>query len=418
MSDVRRAHIIAVGSELLTAHKLDTNSLFLAGRLEEIGIELHGKSVIGDDMDALRREIDDARTRADLVILTGGLGPTSDDLTREATADVLRLPLAEDPTIVSAISDRFRSRGMKMPEANRRQAMVPHGAEVLANPRGTAPGLWIEHDHGLFVLLPGPPRELQPMFDDHVRSRLAARTAGRRVRRRVVKVTGRSESMVEEIAYPIYSKVAGAAVPIATTILASPGQIELHLSASGTGVEAMDAALDDAVRQLAAALGASAFSIDGRSLEQVVGDLLHDSGRRIAVAESCTGGLLLGRLTDVAGSSGWVTGGVVAYSNDVKTNELSVPMNVLAEHGAVSERVATLMADNVRVRLGADIGVGVTGIAGPGGGSPEKPVGTVVIAVAGLRAEVRTFRFVGDRQMVRTQSVNAALDMVRRQLLS
>ena len=417
MSLVRGAHIIAVGSELLTAHKIDTNSLFLAGRLEEMGIELRGKSVIGDDMDALRTAIAAARARVDLVMLTGGLGPTSDDLTREATAEVLGLPLDEDPALLEAIHARFRSRGMTMPDANRRQAMVPRGATVLPNPRGTAPGLWLETGDNVLVLLPGPPRELQPMFDEHVQPRLAGRTAGRRLRRRVVKITGRSESAVEETAYPIYSQLTGP-VPISTTILASPGQIELHLSASGADIAAIDASLEDGVARLAAALGTAVFSTDGRSLEQVVGDLLRAGRRRIAVAESCTGGLVLGRLTEIPGSSEWVVGGVIAYANAVKTAELHVPEAVLVAHGAVSEPVAALMAANVKARLGADVGVGVTGIAGPGGGSREKPVGTVVIAVAGGRTDVRTFRFVGDRQMVRTQSVNAALDLVRRQLLS
>jgi nicotinamide-nucleotide amidase len=409
--------VIAVGSELLTPHKLDTNSLFIAGRLEELGISLAGKIVLPDDRAALRLQIERALADTDLLVLTGGLGPTSDDVTREAVADALVLELHEDPPIVELIRARFRNRGMRMPESNKRQALVPGGAVVLPNPRGTAPGLWIEHDHRIVVLLPGPPRELQPMFDDHVLPRLGALTVGRRTRRRVLKIAGRSESSVEDVAFPVYSTLASGAIPIDTTILASPGLIELHLSATGTDTAAIDAALDDGVRRLADGLGAAVFSVDGRSLEQVVGDLLLAGRKTIAVAESCTGGLMLGRLTEVAGSSSYVVGGLVAYANEVKIAQLQIPAALIAEHGAVSEPVAVMMATKVRETLASDVGVGITGIAGPGGGSPEKPVGTVVIAAAGTRTGVKTFRFVGDRAMVRTQSVNAALDMVRRQLL-
>jgi nicotinamide-nucleotide amidase len=408
--------VLAVGTELLTPHRVDSNSLFLAGRLDEIGIELRGKAVVADDLDALRAALTGALRRADLVITTGGLGPTSDDLTRESVASVVGAALVEDETLLATIEERFSSRGIVMPPANRRQAMVPQGADVLPNPRGTAPGLWLEWRGRPIVCLPGPPRELQPMFDDHVLSRLALLCGERRVRRRVLKITGRSESMVEQVAYPIYSKLGTAELPVSTTILASPGLIEVHLSSSGTDVDAIDAELDRGVRALSDALGGAVFSTDGRSLEQVVGDLLEARGLRIAVAESCTGGLLLGRLTDVAGSSAWVVGGVVAYANDVKMALLGVPADVLSAHGAVSEPVATAMARGVRERLKADVGAAITGIAGPSGGTPEKPVGTVVIAATGPRDDVKTFRFIGDRQMIRTYAIAAALDMVRRLL--
>jgi nicotinamide-nucleotide amidase len=408
--------VLAVGTELLTPHRIDSNSLFLAGRLDEIGIELRGKAVVADDLDALRAALSGALHRADLVITTGGLGPTSDDLTRESVASVVGADLDEDPAVLAAIEERFSSRGIVMPPANRRQAMVPRGADVLPNPRGTAPGLWLAWRGRPIVCLPGPPRELQPMFDDHVLPRLARLCGERRVRRRVVKITGRSESMVEQAAYPIYSKLGSTDVPVSTTILASPGLIELHLSSSGTDVDAIDAELDRGVRALSDAVGGAVFSTDGRNLEQVVGDLLAMRGLRIAVAESCTGGLLLGRLTDVSGSSAWVLGGVVAYSNDVKMAMLGVPSGVLSEHGAVSEPVARAMAGGVKDRLQADLGVAITGIAGPTGGTPEKPVGMVVIAADGPRDDVKTFRFIGDRQMIRTQAIAAALDMVRRLL--
>lgn len=416
MDAVRTAEVLAVGTELLSSHRIDTNSLFLSGRLEEIGIELRGKAVIGDDQAALGVSLDAALARVDLVITTGGLGPTSDDVTRESVSEVLGLPLLEDELLLGTIRDRFVQRGITMPEANRRQAQVPRGAIVLPNPRGTAPGLWIDSGARTVVLLPGPPRELQPMFDDLVMPRLAGRSGGRRVRRRVLKTTGRSESMVEQIAHPIYSRLGESGVPIATTILASPGSIEIHLSASGTDVAGMDTALDAGIDAMAAALGESVFSTDGRSLEQVVGERLAGRRLRIAVAESCTGGLVLGRLTEVPGSSGWVAGGIVAYANEIKVDQLGVSASILAEHGAVSEAVACAMAENVRARFSADIGVGVTGIAGPTGGSPDKPVGTVFVAAAGTTTSVRKYQFLGDRQLIRAHSVAAALDMVRRLL--
>lgn len=413
---LKTAEIIAVGSELLSPYRSDTNSLFLAGRLNDCGIALTSKCVMPDDCDRVREQVRLALSRSDVVILTGGLGPTADDVTREAVADALSLELDEDPTLIAALEERFRARGVKMAAINRKQAQVPRGAVVLRNDRGTAPGLWIDAGDRVVVLLPGPPRELQPLVDSFVSPRLSARTSGRQVRRRVIKITGRAESAVDEVAQPIYSTFLNAAVPIDTSILATPGQIELHLSASGADVAAIDAALDSSVTQLTDALGPVVFSVDGRSLEEVVGAMLLTRGLHIAVAESCTGGLVLGKLTEVPGSSGWVAGGVVAYDNDVKIRQLGVPGALLAEHGAVSEPVAVAMATGVRERLGAEVGCAVTGIAGPTGGSDAKPVGTVVIAVAASETVVKTYRFLGDRQMVRQFSVAGALDLVRRAL--
>jgi len=412
---LRTAEILAVGSELLTRFRQDTNSLFLAGRLDEAGIDLRWKTIVGDRRPDLVAAVQHARSRVDLVVTTGGLGPTADDLTREAVAEVLALPLEEDSAVMSAIRARFEARRIPMPDLNRRQALVPRGATVLPNPRGTAPGLWIESGGTIVVLLPGPPRELEPMFDDHVAPRLRARSGGRQVRRRVIKTTGRSESAIDEVAEPVYSEWTGSvSVPIDTTILAAPGLIELHLSARGDDVAALDQALGDGVRRLADALGSAVVSIDGRSLEAVVGDALRARAFRIAVAESCTGGLLLGRLTEVPGSSAWVNGGVVAYADAVKIDQLGVDAQLLSAHGAVSEPAAQAMALGVRARLHAQVGVAITGIAGPDGGTALKPVGTVVVAAVTPNADVvRTFLFPGDRRMVRLQSVNAALNMVR-----
>jgi nicotinamide-nucleotide amidase len=281
---------------------------------------------------------------------------------------------------------------------------------------GTAPGLWIEIGARVVVLLPGPPRELEPMYEAEIAPALAASGPARRLHRRVLKITGRSESQVEEVAQPIYSTFAGGDIPVETTILAAPGQIELHLQAVGSDATALDRRLEQAADSLARALAPSVFSVDGRALEAVVGEALRARGWRIAVAESCTGGLVLGRLTDVPGSSAWVAGGVVAYANDVKRAALGVPAEIIEAHGAVSEPVALAMAEGVRARLAADVGVSVTGIAGPGGGSPAKPVGTVVIAVATTSRMVRRFAFTGDRELIRRHSTAAALDMVRHAL--
>jgi nicotinamide-nucleotide amidase len=417
VSAVQTAEIIAVGSELLTPHRVDTNSLWLTGRLNDLGIEVRAKAIAGDEHDDLAAIVAAAVSRADLVITTGGLGPTDDDVTRDVVSRVLQRPMHENAEVMAAIEERFKRRGLKMPEINRRQAQVPEGAVVLKNPHGTAPGLWIDHGERVVVLFPGPPRELQPMFEAEVAARLEARSPGRRLRRRVLKVHGRSESQVEEIAYPIYSRLGDDAVPVQTTILATPGQIELHLAAAGADVTAIDRRLDDGINALAAALGSVVFSTDGRSLEQVVGDALRARGWRIAAAESCTGGLLMGRLTDVPGSSAWTIGGVVAYDDEVKRRDLDVPAELLSAHGAVSEPVATAMAMGIRGRFAAEIGVGITGIAGPGGGSAAKPVGLVVIAVVTPSAQmVRTLNFPGDRSAIRQHSTAAALDMVRRAL--
>ncbi len=414
---LRTAEIIAIGSELLTPHRLDTNSLWITARLNELGIDVRGKSIVGDDRDDLRARLTDALARADVIVTTGGLGPTDDDLTREVVAAVLGRPLHEDAEIVASLRERFAKRNMTMPEINRRQAMVPEGGTPLANATGSAPGLWIEADQRVVILLPGPPREVHSMFEASVAPRLAARTGGRQIRRRVLKITGRSESHVDEIAQPIYGPWRQAAIPIETTILAVSGQIELHLSASGADLLAVDAVLDAAVESLRHALGSVVYSVDGRPLEGVVGALLAERGMKIAAAESCTAGLLLGRLTDIPGSSGWVIGGIVAYANDVKTRDLAVPADLIATHGAVSEPVAVAMAEGAKARFGADVSVAITGVAGPAGGTEAKPVGTVVIAVTGPATTVRTFTFPGDRQMVRYLSTSAALDLIRRLLL-
>ena len=413
------AAIIAVGSELLTPAKIDTNSLFITEQLNILGIDVKAKAVVGDERAQLEHVFRSFLARADLVVFCGGLGPTDDDLTREAVASVLDRPLAEDEAITAHLRARFASRNlpMPMPESNRRQAMVPLGGRVIPNPKGSAPGLWIDHDDRLVLLLPGPPRELRPMLSELREGPLKARSAGVSLLRRVVRVAGRIESHVDEAMHPLYQEWERATPPIAATILAVLGSIELHISTRAASREAAAIALESAVAQTVAILGADVYSTDGRLLEAVVGDLLVERGLRIGVAESCTGGLIASRLTDISGSSRYIDQAVVVYSNEAKTELLGVSPDLLREYGAVSEPAALAMAQGIKARARAGIGVGVTGIAGPTGGTPEKPVGTVVVsAVTDAESRVRTFRFFGEREQVKFQASQAALDMVRRML--
>ncbi len=412
------AAIIAVGSELLTPEKVDTNSLFITQTLNDLGIAVAFKSIVGDDRAELTAHVAHALQRHRVLILTGGLGPTDDDLTREVVAARLGLAMHEDPELITVMERRFASRGWTMPAVNRRQAQVPEGATVLANPNGTAPGLWLTHGGAVIVLLPGPPREMKPMMAGEVRSRLLALAGDTRLHRRLVRVSGKGESAVEEVVQPIYSRWLAQDPRIETTILAGLGQVELHLVLQSTDAARAALVLAVAVAELTAALGQDVVSTDGRGLEAVVGDLLRARGWSVALAESCTGGLATSRLTDVPGSSDYVERSVVAYSNQAKVELLGVPVALIQQHGAVSEAVAVAMAEGIRDRAGVNVGVGITGIAGPGGGSDDKPVGTVCIAVAGARTEVRTFRFPGGREMVKAMSANWAIDLLRRQLLA
>jgi nicotinamide-nucleotide amidase len=416
---IGRAAIVAVGSELLTPSRTETNSLLITEQLERFGIEVLYKSVVGDDRLELAAAVRAALSRVDLLVCCGGLGPTDDDVTRETVSEVLGRVLVEDERVAAKIEARFSSSGMQMPSINRRQAMVPSGARVIDNAHGTAPGLWFE-DAGRFVLLlPGPPREMRAMLAWSVEQLLAPEAPRLSLIRCVIRITGRTESRTEETMQPLYAGWAQQTTPISATILASLGHIELHLSARAASRVQAQAAVDTAAHEVAEVLGLDAYSIDGRSLEQVVGDLLLERGLRIAVAESCTGGLLASRLTDVSGSSRYVERAVVAYANEAKVSLLGVSERLIAAHGAVCEPVALAMAEGIRAGAGVEVGVGVTGIAGPGGGSEEKPVGTVVVAVVAFgEARTKTFRFAGERDQVKFQATQATLDMVRRMLVS
>jgi nicotinamide-nucleotide amidase len=405
-----KAEIIAVGSELLTPDRLDTNSLYLTEELNSIGIEVVRKTIVGDNESLLREVFREALGRVELIISSGGLGPTQDDLTRETVADLLGRRLQRDEKIVQHIQGRFRALGREMPELNIRQAMVPEGAEVLDNPRGTAPGLWIEDSGHFIALLPGPPRELKPMFREHVYPRLERRVSGVRLFQRQLRVTGLGESHVEQRILPIYSRYSD----VTTTILAAPGEIQIHLRMWTTDAAQAKKTLDEMVQGFEIALTDRIYSEDGRSLEEVVAHELTANGATISAAESCTGGLLAQRLTSIAGSSSYFLGGVVCYSNELKTTWVDVPPEMILSKGAVSAEVAVALAEGIRRRVGSTIGVGITGIAGPGGGTEEKPVGTVHVAISypgGVKE--RGVRFPGERENVRWQASQVALDMVR-----
>jgi nicotinamide-nucleotide amidase len=407
------AEIIAIGSEMLTPFRLDTNSLWLTERLNSIGIDVKLKTVVGDDEARLEETIRDAMKRSEIVISTGGLGPTEDDITRKIFARVLKRQLILEDSILEKIRSRFARRSMPMPQINARQALVINGAQILENNNGTAPGQLLTEGECTVVLLPGPPREMKPIFDASVAPVLKERVGDMLIVRRTFSIFGLTESRVDELAAPIYTKYRNPS----TTILFKDGQIELHLTAQARDEIEAAKLLDELAGGLDEVLDEYVFSRRNETLEEVVGELLKRRGYTLATAESCTGGLLAGRITEVPGSSEYFLEGVVSYSNEAKNDLLGVPKELIEEHGAVSEQVAEAMAAGIRKRAGSTFGIGVTGIAGPGGGSEEKPVGLVYIALADdSQSTARKFIFPGDRQFIRTLSVNAALDMIRRRI--
>jgi nicotinamide-nucleotide amidase len=410
-----RTEIIAVGSELLTPFFQDTNSLFLTERLNDLGLGVSFKTLVGDDERDLLRAVRTALARSRLVIVMGGLGPTEDDRTRESVAKALGRGLVPDPAVLAAIRRRFRRRGVPMTASNKKQALVIQGAVVLENPNGTAPGLWLETARHKIVLLPGPPHELKPMFDNLVRPRLAALRRGVTLRR-VLRLTGLGESMMESRIKDLYRRVP---VGITVTTLAAPGDLSIHLTYQGPGpAPRASALLDDMHSAFAGRLGRWIYSADGQSLEAVVGALLARSRTTVACAESCTGGLIGHRLTNVPGSSLYFLESAVVYGNRAKTRRLGVPRVLIEKHGAVSGPVARAMALGIRRTAAADYGLGVTGIAGPAGGTKGNPVGLVYTALAGPRGvSVERNLFWGAREQVKFLSSQRALDMLRKELI-
>src|SRR5579863_2866010 len=409
-----KAEIIAIGSELLTPYRLDTNSLFLTDELNKLGIRVVHKDVVGDSLDDMRSSFAHALERAELIVACGGLGPTDDDRTREAVAELLGRKLHRDDAIIRHIQERFRRFGREMPEINARQAMIPEGATILPNPRGTAPGLWLESDGRILVLLPGVPNELRAIFEAEVGPRLARLGHDERLFTRDLRITGLPESEVEQRVRPLYALYPDTE----TTILAAPTGIQLHPRTWSRDAAKAEKLLDEIVDRMALALGEHLVSRHGETLEEVVGRVLMENHATIAVAESCTGGMLAERLTNVPGSSNYFLGGIVCYSNDLKTSFVDVPAAIIESKGAVSSEVALALADGIRRRAGATLGIGITGIAGPGGGTPEKPVGLVHIGIADeRRPRERSMRFPGDRERIRQYATQAALDFVRRYFL-
>ena len=408
------AEIIAIGSELLAPDRTDTNSLWLTDQLNRIGIDVKLKTIVGDDDARLEELIKDAVKRSRVVIATGGLGPTEDDITRKVVARALGRRLALDEDVLAEIRTRFQSFGLTMPERNSRQAMVIDGADVLPNPNGTAPGLYLKHAECAIALFPGPPREMQPMFENHVQPRLQNLAGDLRFARRILRVAGMGESAVDEKIAPIYTQYENPQ----TTILFNSSEIEIHLRAHArTGTEA-EALLDDLSLKSEKALGDAVFAFRGETMEEVIGRRLMITGFTLAVAESCTGGLIAQRITNVPGSSKYFIEGVVTYSNESKTRLLGVDKKLIRDHGAVSKEVARDMARGVRHRAKTDFGIAVTGIAGPGGGSEEKPVGLVYVALADdAHTEHKRLMIPGDRELVRWRASQAALDMLRRRLI-
>jgi nicotinamide-nucleotide amidase len=408
------AEIIAIGSELLVPGFVDTNSVYLTRQLNDIGVSVAMKSIVGDDETYLEQAVRGSMDRTPLLITIGGLGPTEDDVTRKVVARVMQRQLVLDDGILAGIQKRFKTRGAEMPANNARQALVPTGSDILENNNGTAPGLWIHADKNDVVLLPGPPSELEPMFEDSCLPRLQKMAGTMALARRLFRTTGLMESALDARIAPIYQKYKN---PV-TTILAKPGQVEVRLTAQGKTMEEAERLVQELGEKIEASLDKYIFAKTETSLEEVVGMQLAMKHSTIAVAESCTGGMLAQRLTSVPGSSRYFLSGIVTYSNQSKIDLAGIPPLLLEMQGAVSEEVARGLAESVREKVGATFGVGITGVAGPEGGSPEKPVGTVHIAVAGPAGTIHRHQvFPGSRERIRSWSSQAALDMVRRVLM-
>lgn len=410
--------IIAVGSELLTPYRQDTNSLYLTTQLNQLGIKLSAKTIVGDRREHLVSAVRNALDRADIVIAMGGLGPTEDDLTREAVAEALGIRLRRNQEIVASLYARFAARRIAITDNNTKQGDVLEGAQPLPNSAGTAPGQWLDTVHKghrkLVVLLPGPPSELKPMVEAELLPRLRAAIPRRYFATRTLKAAMIGESACDARIAPIYQRYED----VETTILAHLGDIQLNLICTKSTQEAAQARVDALAGAIEEELDDVVYSSKGESLERIVLYQLELAGATLATAESCTGGLIAQRLTSVSGSSRSFLGGAVAYSNELKTLFAGVPRELIAANGAVSREVASSLATGIRTKVGSTFGIGVTGIAGPLGGTEEKPVGLVYIAVSdGLNTEVVEERYTGDRDRIRQYSSQRALDMVRKQLL-
>jgi nicotinamide-nucleotide amidase len=409
------AEIIAVGSEMLTPFRQDTNSLFLTKQLNELGVTVAFKSVVGDNFDHLAGTAKAAIHRSDIVIVTGGLGPTEDDLTRECVAAALDVELRRDHDLVTEMYKRFAERRVSMPPNNAKQADVIDGAVVLPNARGSAPGQYLETTidgkQRTVILLPGPPHEMEALWRIECEPRLQPRLPPAVIATKILKTAMMGESTVDLRTAPIYKRYPN----VETTVLAGQGQVEFHLRTTAATMEEAQTIVDKLAGELEDELDDAVFSTGGESLEEIVGYYLQMRNLKLAVAESCTGGMVAERITSVPGSSRFFLGGAVVYSNELKTLFADVPPLMIQAHGAVSKEIAVALAENIREICNADIGLGVTGIAGPAGGTEEKPVGLVYCAVSdGTKHEVVQRRFPGDRERIRRYASQQALDLVRR----
>ncbi len=408
------AEIIAVGSEMLTSQRVDTNSLFLTDLLNGLGVEVRRKLVIGDDRAALTEGVTQALAASDIVILSGGLGPTEDDLTRDAVAAALERPLIFEQAICDSIEARFRRRGRAMAEINKRQAFVVGGAEILPNPNGTAPGQWVALENGkVVVMLPGPPAELKPMMTNECMPRLERMLPHQVIRTRFYRITGLTESDLDQLIAPIYTKVTN---PV-TTILAHMGDMQVHLRARAPKADEAERLLAETGDPIEALLGDRIYSQNGDSLEEVVGKLLLEKNATVSIAESLTGGMVGERITSVAGSSNYFSGGFVVYNDRMKVELLGVDGELLQKYTAVSAEVAQAMAEGARKRTGSTYAVSTTGEAGPTSNTGQ-PTGTVFLGFAGPEgSRAARFSFPPERSRVRAFTTQTALDQIRRQLL-
>ena len=412
------SEIIAIGSELLTPWRQDTNSLHITERLNQLGVTVAFKTIVGDRLKHLVDAIRNALGRTDIVVIMGGLGPTEDDLTREAVAEAMQIGLKRNPELIAQLYARAAARRLSTTRNNEKQADLLEGAVVLENPRGTAPGQWLDIVYGkhrkLVMLLPGPPSELKPMFDEECTPRLREALPQRFIATRVLKAALIGESAADARIAPIYTQF----TDVETTILAHLGDIQLNLLCSKPMMELAQARVDALAEKIEEELEDLIYSSQGETLEQIVLFYLEMRGASLSVAESCTGGLVAERLTRISGSSRSFMGGAVVYSNELKTEFAGVDPEMIARHGAVSREVAGALAEGIRERCETTFGLGVTGIAGPSGGSEEKPVGLVYLSVSdGKNTEVVERRFSGDRERIRQYASQTALDMVRRRLM-
>ena len=410
---MRNAEIIAIGSELLGVQRLDTNSLWLTEKLNQMGVEVVQKCVVGDDRGRLTAEIQKALERTGVVILSGGLGPTEDDVTRDAVAAAVGRELVWNQGVCDAIEERFRRFGRKMADINKRQAYVIDGAEVLPNERGTAPGQWFQSGDQIVMMLPGPPHELKHVFTTQAEPRLAKLLPPKVIRALFYRVAGMGESDLDALISPVYKKYENPT----TTILAGSGDIEIHLRARcDTAVEA-EALLAEVGPPIEALLGDRIYSVNGESMEETCGRLLRERRLHLCVAESATGGLLGSRITAVAGSSDYFDAGFLTYSDRMKTELLGVDAELLKANTAVSEPVAIAMAEGARRRVGSDYALSITGEAGPESGSGQ-PIGVFFIGVSSNAGSfAKRLQFPGDRARLRQFAAQTALDILRRVVL-